>query len=233
MRHRLDRALEILRLVQSGVAADPHAITSKLNVNRRTFYRDIAFLKELGVEISFDHREGRYRIDGLAGVENTDGSETFQQVIGQAIRQSGESSTVVSIVRHAAAILTGDVEAQSCDGHSDSLVDRGVPARPLGFTSTLGHQTTFDGWVETRSNLGALTNALDQRKRIQSISGDPDGNKEDLKHLIIHQITISAEKVIVEGVDQNGRLVRTTSSYIRMGDDGPIRSIAAEAVRKL
>ncbi|OYP33805.1 HTH domain-containing protein [Rhodopirellula sp. MGV] len=233
MRHRLDRALEILRLVHSGVAADPHTITSELNVNRRTFYRDIAFLKELGVEISFDHREGRYKIAGLAGADQGDDCERFQQVIGQAIRQSGESSTVVSIIRHAAAILTGEetiAEEQADVLATEADVQLGAGLSPRESLPRVPHH---DGWRPTRSNLGSLTEALDRGKRILSIAGDPSGINRDIQHLLIRQITITADKVIVEGIDQNGRLVRTASSFIKKVDDGVLQSVAAEAARTL
>ncbi|WP_436715988.1 HTH domain-containing protein [Roseiconus lacunae] len=237
MRHRLDRALEILRLVQSGVASDPHAITSKLNVNRRTFYRDIAFLKELGVEISFDHGEGRYRIEGLTGANPGDNSERFQQVIGQALRQSSESSTVVSIVRHAAAILTGETDFADRSSESTTASTEGLPSEPSRRNCSPGQDRQLtpgsSGWVDSRTNLGALVDAMDHRRRILVISSELGGSAHEGRHVLIRQITINNDEVIIEGIDLNGRLVRTASSSISRDDDGVLKSRTAEAVGKL
>ena len=60
MNIRLERGLRILVLLQTGTQYDAMKLAEELGVTRRTIFRDIAMLKELGLVIEYDARASSY-----------------------------------------------------------------------------------------------------------------------------------------------------------------------------
>ncbi|MEO1530207.1 MAG: HTH domain-containing protein, partial [Planctomycetota bacterium] len=113
MRHRFDRALRILQFVQSGEAYDPLSLAVALRVHRRTVYRDISTLRELGIDIGFDDAFGGYVIQGASRF----GGSPFG-ALGDALRSAmsddQHGSSVQAIIQYVAAHL--EESDQSRDG---------------------------------------------------------------------------------------------------------------------
>lgn len=62
---RFQRLLSVLTHIQSGPRFNVGQLAQKLGVARRTIFRDIQFLRDIGFDIIFDEQAGGYRV--LAG----------------------------------------------------------------------------------------------------------------------------------------------------------------------
>jgi predicted DNA-binding transcriptional regulator YafY len=60
MASRLDRVLRIVILLQTGVPYNAHQLALETGVHRRTIFRDIASLRNLGLPVQFDSETARY-----------------------------------------------------------------------------------------------------------------------------------------------------------------------------
>jgi predicted DNA-binding transcriptional regulator YafY len=69
MASRLDRVLRIVILLQTGVPYNAHQLAQETGVHRRTIFRDIASLRNLGLPVQFDAETARYFLvqDSLIG----------------------------------------------------------------------------------------------------------------------------------------------------------------------
>lgn len=62
MTSRLERVIQVLLLLQSGVPYNALQIAERMGVHRRTIFRDVALLRSLGVPISYDMETARYSL---------------------------------------------------------------------------------------------------------------------------------------------------------------------------
>ncbi len=71
MASRLDRVLRIVILLQTGVPYNAHQLAQETGVHRRTIFRDIASLRNLGLPIQFDPETARYFLaqDSIIGTQ--------------------------------------------------------------------------------------------------------------------------------------------------------------------
>ena len=60
MTNRLERGLEILERLKQGVPLAPTQLAKWMDVSRRTIFRDIAALRQLGFDIQFDTETSCY-----------------------------------------------------------------------------------------------------------------------------------------------------------------------------
>ncbi len=69
MASRLDRVLRIVILLQTGVPYNAHQLALETGVHRRTIFRDIASLRNLGLPVQFDSETARYYLvqDSMLG----------------------------------------------------------------------------------------------------------------------------------------------------------------------
>jgi len=58
---RLSRIIHLLTLLQSGVRVTPGDLATRLNVSKRTVYRDLEVLRDAGVDITYQRGHG-YRL---------------------------------------------------------------------------------------------------------------------------------------------------------------------------
>ncbi len=58
------RAIRILTCLQAGPAFNAKELSLKLNVSRRTIYRDLNLIRDAGIDIQFDSQDSGYRIEG-------------------------------------------------------------------------------------------------------------------------------------------------------------------------
>ena len=72
MTTRLERGLRIYLLLQEGASYDAYQLAEMLGVTRRTVFRDIALLKEMGLPVEFDKGLAAYTLsDASAGTEGS------------------------------------------------------------------------------------------------------------------------------------------------------------------
>ncbi len=60
---KLQRVLQILSLIQSGVRLNAGNLAAEVGVSRRTIFRDVNLLREAGIPIYFDEAWDSYRIE--------------------------------------------------------------------------------------------------------------------------------------------------------------------------
>jgi predicted DNA-binding transcriptional regulator YafY len=61
---RFHRTLQILMLLGSGPRHSAAELAAEFQVSRRTIFRDVAFLREMGIQVFFDESNGAYRLAG-------------------------------------------------------------------------------------------------------------------------------------------------------------------------
>ena len=103
MRHRFDRALRILQLLQSGSVYDPVALAMALGVHRRTVYRDICVLRELGIRLVYDSQSGGYKIQ--ARDPNADPIDQLSEALKFAMTDAQHGSSVQAMIQFVASQL--------------------------------------------------------------------------------------------------------------------------------
>jgi hypothetical protein len=95
-------------MLQSGKPYDPVKLTTELNVNRRTVYRDIALLREMGIDIAFDASFGGYVIRRTqARSVGKDKPQQLQQALDRALSDQEAESSIEELIRQVALILAG------------------------------------------------------------------------------------------------------------------------------
>lgn len=60
---RHSRALRILSCLQSGPSFNARELASRLNVSRRTIYRDLNLIRAAGIDVVFDESHAAYRVE--------------------------------------------------------------------------------------------------------------------------------------------------------------------------
>ena len=99
MNKRLERGLRILILLQSGARYDALRLAQEMKVTRRTIFRDIAMLKELGLTIEYDVDQSTYcvQVPNEPGMSQTSRSLNTEE-LGRVLQASlaGEDPAAVS-----------------------------------------------------------------------------------------------------------------------------------------
>lgn len=60
----LHRLLRIITLIQSGMAWDHKSLAAEFGVGERTLFRDLKKIKEVGINLDFDRKKGRFVMSG-------------------------------------------------------------------------------------------------------------------------------------------------------------------------
>ena len=241
MRYRLDRALRILRLLHSQQRYDPVKLAIQLQVNRRTIYRDIALLREMGIEIIFDHENRYYLIERLDQAHQRDESASkLRGAMERAMTDVSSETSVEAIIRHVAMVLT-DASHDAASNlsrrppapvavsrppfsgapHPPAKEARPLPAAADGLLSPDQTISTSAGreWQITRQSLAMLTHAIDNGFMIETSESDP-AQAESLNSLAQQirptEFTVNRDEVIISGLDARGNQIRSTSHTIRL-----------------
>lgn len=88
MNKRLERGLRILILLQSGADYDAMKLAREMKVTRRTIFRDIAMLKELGLTIDYDVDQSTYCVRVLDESGDAGNRRLDHEELGRALQQS-------------------------------------------------------------------------------------------------------------------------------------------------
>ncbi|KAA5538824.1 helix-turn-helix domain-containing protein [Roseiconus nitratireducens] len=173
MRYRLDRALRILNLLQSGRGYDPVGLTVELNVNRRTVYRDIALLREMGINIEFDSQQASYVIRGAGGSDAARiNPSRLRDALGRAFSSDHQDSSVEAIIRQVAHFLAGTFDDPDLDLPAADEASEADSADPNSPAATPATQTTADSSAgETSVGTVAIdTPAATSRNQLADVS---------------------------------------------------------------
>ena len=91
---KLRRLFELVRIFNSGVETDSKRIADALGVSRRTVFRDLRTLREVGYPLDFDEVEHRYRLLGDYQLhKRLDADEIFDAAVGMSLLKSQRSSS--------------------------------------------------------------------------------------------------------------------------------------------
>ncbi len=239
MRYRLDRALQILHLLQGDAHYDPVKLTVELGVNRRTVYRDIALLREMGIDVVFNHEAGHYVIERGTG-EQRRGVKTAQlrAAYNNAMSDLETTASVESIIRRVAHCLAGnpttsgspvDTGMNASQAPSSHFSQQDVP-NPTGGDETdqptttnapdrTTSRSTSSSWLQTIESLPLLRHAVQVGAIIETCDSDPADAElagRSICQLKPVEFLVNRKGVIVTGVDARGQLVRTDSCSIRL-----------------
>lgn len=244
MRNRLDRALRILKLLQSGHRYDPCALAKQLQVGRRTMFRDIALLREMGIEVNYAPDRGQYVIGKLDQARRGVDESEFRDVLNRVISDENQDDSVTTIIRQVALALAGQVDGDESASHecfhgrdegeppgpawadeSESSVDaKSMPVDKdrLNCSERSGPIPIPTGWFITRENLSMLRRAVDDGSIIDVSETDPiEGCLiEPPTRVRPIEFTVSCMEVIVLGVNFNGEQIRSVSHSFRFFSEG-------------
>ena len=115
MNNRLERCIRILVLVQRGDAPDAAKLAKMLNVTRRTIFRDLAALKEMGLEVVFDPSISSYCVHLRATPENS--LRLSPDQLGDSLQEAMQHTDALlhsqaEIIRRIALSLTSRLASQ-------------------------------------------------------------------------------------------------------------------------
>lgn len=101
----LHRLLRIITLLQSGRAYDHHSLGNALNVHQRTLFRDLRKIREVGIDVTFDRKKGRFEIAGHCLLQplQLDGEEAMALA---ALCRDFAASEQIAFTRPAARALS-------------------------------------------------------------------------------------------------------------------------------
>ncbi len=177
MNKRLERGLRILILLQSGARYDALRLAQEMKVTRRTIFRDIAMLKELGLTIEYDVDQSTYCVQvpsepGMSRASRSLNTEELGRVLQASL--AGEDPAAVSsamVIQQIALDLASNqgklarnvsVDSDDQAKESDSVSLLSFAAQPL--PSGQGFQTHF---FEKREQLVCfLVCAIDSKKSL-------------------------------------------------------------------
>ncbi|MEM0926486.1 MAG: HTH domain-containing protein [Planctomycetota bacterium] len=226
MRNRLERALKILGLLQSKQGHDPISLSSALDVNRRTVYRDIAMLKGMGIGIQFDPEKRKYVIDGLRHLVDRHGERTeLSALVLDAIERS-EHATPEMTLREIASVLSiaDSVERGTADLREPSPRSSGKKeplsqpvrsdraARLQGIDAGLQEfdqaKTVVHGpdrsncWLSPRQHTSSLVFAIDHHRRVEVIGSD---TRRPLQPVAVrpHRFEVGSGDVVIYWFDES------------------------------
>jgi biotin operon repressor len=111
---RMERVLQMIRLLQSGKAYTTHELSDQFRVAQRTIYRDIKLLRDCGVPIDSGPRGRGYRVDG--GVFSREPPPTNADiaalVLGVHLARNMEAPSMERLLRGALDRLLGPAESE-------------------------------------------------------------------------------------------------------------------------
>ncbi|MCA9138134.1 MAG: HTH domain-containing protein [Planctomycetales bacterium] len=241
MRSRLDRALRILKLLQSVETYDPCALAKKLQVGRRTMFRDIALLREMGIEVYYAPERGHYVVGKTGSAQADSCRSQFRDVFNRVMSVDNQDDSVETIIRQVALALAGQLDDSYTD-HRDTLSNgwesrrdnQTMAAKSRAANGVASNRRGDDdqsdpersnaialptAWFFTRDNLSVLTRALDDAFIIEVSESDPDDKLAMGESTIFVRptaFTVDRDNVIVLGVDFRGSQVSLTSRYFRL-----------------
>lgn len=246
MRHRFDRALRILQLLQNGEAYDPLALAVALRVHRRTVYRDISILRELGIDIAYDADFGGYAIRG-AVQSGESPIARLGDALSVAMSDEQHGSSVQAMIQFVASALadgTGPSESLSV-----GLPQLGVPKssevrirdrqevsnEPRASVEDFERSGSFaprDEWLRTRDALQVLSDAVAYGYILETSESDlVDRHTGSVvtERLVPSQFIVTRSDVEIVGTDSWGNLVRVYSTSIRLSSTSRDQQRQAES----
>ncbi|MEL6105880.1 MAG: HTH domain-containing protein [Planctomycetota bacterium] len=235
LRHRFDRALRILQLLQNGEPYDPLALAVALGVHRRTVYRDISVLRELGIDIAYESSFGGYAIRGaLRSGESP--IARLGDALSAAMSDEQHGSSVQAIIQFVASALA-DGTGRSNDVALGGSPPMGVPTTSsdvrVGDRHGVANETRssleafqrsasysfHNDWHRTRDALQALSDAVTYGYILETSESDLIDLREGtvvIERLVPDQFIVTRSGVEIVGTDSWGKLVRVFSTSIRL-----------------
>ncbi len=237
MGNRLDRALRILKFLQSNKSYDPGSLAVALGVNRRTVYRDIAFLREMGIGIEFAADDGQYVIRDQPGPRGFGGHLGLRKAFQQATDLANHDASVESIIREIARYLANpsaddaqasersDAGLSQADAQINSAAAKSTLASADAPASPTRNTRNEPGvrWLITCKSLDVLRQAVVEATMIETCEANVESAVSDRlrtgtpRTFLIRPVefAVSARSVSVMGVGVGGKLIHTNSVCFR------------------
>lgn len=152
MTTRLERGLQILSILESQGSYNAHQLASKMGVTRRTIFRDIALLRQLGWPVHFDADSSAYTLHSghsgagqPTGLSESDRSRKFPSASGAG--KVGDQSVRWDITLESVAQAVRDCQPLRLNKASADDTAAAVAMRPMELIYTAA------GWVVRGRNL--------------------------------------------------------------------------------
>ena len=136
MTNRLERGLRIVLMLQSGKSYGAIHLANEFSVSRRTIFRDIAILRELGLPIEFDPQDTSYHLSpaNVAGQWSHPGDQSTGPL---------DSNQLLEVLRQ--AVKSEDqIAADGSDANQTTLIAAESPSQYTSSGSSLDRDQRVD-----------------------------------------------------------------------------------------
>jgi predicted DNA-binding transcriptional regulator YafY len=140
---RFRRTIRLLLYLQSGPRFNAAQLAKEFQVSRRTIFRDMNFLRDMGLPVRFDEEQGGFSLEGevaIAKDARVTRDEWFVLLLAAHLSLAAAVPDVASAVRQATAKLLGTLVADDrqklCQVLNACSVDL-PPAKPNEHVNTI------------------------------------------------------------------------------------------------